>query len=283
MQLSTSNVVVAPSRELLRAAGRIDTAIAAFLKQRPAEAIARERWEAPKHAWTLSNLALRQGQATLALARSDVVFLPGAWATCRAALEAALKASWLMSPDDEWEREARWLALADEDRRFSQHLAVAHPELHDLLEAHAIASFEFLDGIRQLLPGHVSVPSGTPSMEAMAEQAGDGIYNVYRWGSQFVHATDPAVALLYRTYVGTEAVLGEVVCDYQWTQPLRIAWEAVALGMRAVMHATKSQVTIDFAVYHAQLSRHSKSSLGRVLHLRPTHRTKESSHGRFHS
>lgn len=252
--MSVSKVVKAPSRELLRAAGRIDTAIGAILNQRAtSQAIALGRWEAPKHAWTLSNLSLRHGQSTLALARSDVVLLPGAWATCRAALEASLKAAWLVDTDDEWEREARWLALADEDRRFAQHLANVLPDLHELHREHAKSTADFLNGIRLKLPAHVTVPVGTPSVEEMAQQAGDGIYDLYRWASQFVHATDPATALLYRTSRGPEAVFGETVDDYQWVQPLRIAWEAVALGIRAVLHATTREVTIDVDVYHAQV------------------------------
>src|SRR5690242_19547695 len=106
-------IVLEPTRELRRLATRIDFALGQYLTARGNCALT-SVFEAPRHGWTLSNLALRHAEATLVLAKTDMALAPTGWVAARAATETAAKCLWLLQPEDEWQREARWIALLRE-------------------------------------------------------------------------------------------------------------------------------------------------------------------------
>jgi hypothetical protein len=75
------------------------------------------KFESDVEALLLFNLVIRDIEAILTLARTDLVLLPSANVLARAVFEIALKAAWIVQPDDPFDREVRWLAhLAEEER-----------------------------------------------------------------------------------------------------------------------------------------------------------------------
>ena len=97
-----------PTRELRRLVTRIDYGLGQYAAARGTWAL-NSKWEALRYGWSLSNLALRHAESTVTLARTDMALAPSAWVTARAATEAAARCIWLLQPEDEWQREARWL------------------------------------------------------------------------------------------------------------------------------------------------------------------------------
>src|ERR1035437_2191846 len=111
-----SNIVIPPTPEILYIADSVERAIGQFLgvsKTIPPLG----KFESDVEALLLFNLVIRDTEAILTLARTDLVLLPSANVLARAVFEIALKAAWIVQPDDPFDREVRWLAhLAEEER-----------------------------------------------------------------------------------------------------------------------------------------------------------------------
>jgi hypothetical protein len=99
----------------------LDDLAARFLATRRETLPPLGKYEAEVEAQNLFNLAIRDLEGVLALARADLVLLPPALAAARACFEAAVKAAWLIDADDPFDREARWLVhLASEERYYAR-------------------------------------------------------------------------------------------------------------------------------------------------------------------
>lgn len=213
------NVARTPSREMRRLAVRIEAAGNRFARARGSSWL-ETQWEAPRHAWTLSNLALRHLEATALAAKTDVVLLPAGWVTARAAVEAAGRCLWLMEPDDEWQREARWLALLYEGARLGD-----RPEMVGTLQAEVSARTKaFADEVKALLPGGLIVP-GIPAMMSILKGQGDDLAWFYVLSSQYTHAAELATRTT-RSHLGGNAKYGDRADAAEWLLPLWGAWQA---------------------------------------------------------
>jgi hypothetical protein len=209
-----------PTRELRRLATRIDFALGQYLSVRGNSALNSE-FEAPRHGWTLSNLALRHAEATLALAKTDMVLAPTAWITARAALESAAKCLWLLEPDDEWQREARFVAFLTEGVRIKREETEGLPHI----VAQSASIEEFKDGVKaKLLEKRVDVPN-VPSMKNILLAENLGLAQFYVLASQYTHAAELGTRS-YRKDLGTKAVFGEFVAPKDWIQPMWIAYSS---------------------------------------------------------
>jgi hypothetical protein len=169
-----SNMVMPPTPEILHIADLIDRAIGQFLganKTVPPLG----KFESDVEALLLSNLVIRDIEAILALARTDLVLLPSANVLARAAFEIALKAAWMVQPDDPFDREVRWLAhLAEEERLLkavSDSAAKSGGKPAVFKQRHAQIR-NFRTGVARALPAAYSELPGNPGVEGMLANLG---------------------------------------------------------------------------------------------------------------
>jgi hypothetical protein len=227
-------VAIAPSRELVRLATRMEWGMSQYATARGAAASG-SKWEAFRHAWTLSNLTLRHAEATALMARTDVAHLPTAWVTARAATESAAKCLWLITPDDEWEREARWVACLEEGARLATRPQLAGFE--GLLE-NSESLRKFAADVRALLPDGVVIPR-VPSADAMLQTIAPGLAGFYVIASQFMHGAELATQT-FRAHLGNAAEFGERSREDLWVAPLRNSWNAFRSTAREIAAITET-------------------------------------------
>lgn len=207
-----------PTRELRRLVTRIDYGLGRYAAARGNWAL-NSKWEALRYGWSLSSLALRHAESTVMLAKTDMVLAPSAWVTARAATEAAARCIWLLQPEDEWQREARWLALLHEGARLGD-----RKETKDIpaLVAESQLIKEFAEAVTAKLPEGVSVP-GMDSIQSILAAEGSGLALFYVMASQYTHATELATRS-WRVNLGTDADYGEFSGARDWLHPVWMAY-----------------------------------------------------------
>lgn len=259
-----ANVVAEPSRELRRLALRIDVGCGRFLAARGSWALSTQ-WESLRHAWSLSNLSLRNAEATVLLAGSDLVMLPAAWATTRAAVEAAGRCLWLIQPSDVWEREARWLALMEEGARLGE-----REEVRQLSSAapSSQAMRRFVDAVKAKLPDGVVVP-GSPSIQTFLRGEGEALALFYVLASQYVHAAEFGTRQ-WRDGLGVDAGYGEHVNEIDWHWPLWMSWLAFRVTAVRLMEEQGRQITPDLALVDNQIIEAREAFIASTSSEKPT-------------
>lgn len=240
------------AQALKRAAGRVLTSVDLLAGDRTAEPLRQGKFEAPKHAWALSNLVIRHTESTAYLARSDVRLLPAGWVTSRSAMESMLTIAWLLAPDDPWEREARWVLLAEEGVRHYEYLGDSASGLAADNARIAGKIGGFVEAVRAKLTDQVTFPPGMPNVRDRAEGQGPLVYDLYKIASQYTHGTDAALTL-YRRNLGTEAEFGEFIAPYQWVPPLRLAWESAVASISLVAASVGVVIDRDVNVLHSKV------------------------------
>jgi len=211
------------------------------------------RYESEVEALNLFNIAIREIEGVITLARADLVLIPAAFAASRAAFEVAVKAAWLVDSDDPYSREVRWLTHLRGEERYCQRVA---QRLEDLgkdaqafrLRADRLQSFR--QAVAKALPAGYQELPGSPAFEDMLKSlGGNEVYAFYIHASQFIHG-EHAGTWLYRTGgLGTEKRSGEFVRPADWSAPLRLSWLSLVrpgrvllsrLGGKPEMFATAS-------------------------------------------
>lgn len=214
------------TEDLIRACDALDGVISAFLSARQRVA-GFSQYESTAEALNLFNLVIRHVEGVLVLAREDLVLLPAAYASARAALETSTKAAWMVDADDPFVREARWLAhLQEEERVYERAAKRTADDSRDSsgFAARAADLKQLRLGITDKLPTGVSPLKGNPSMEDMlASLDGQHLYALYIYLSQFVHGGH-AATWLYRKGLGTHRSAGEFIGSSNWYIALRICW-----------------------------------------------------------
>ena len=214
-------VVQAPSRELSRLAGRLEWAFVAYASAQGVESLAPE-WEAPRYAWTLSKLIVRHAEATTLMARTDVAHAPSAWVTARACVETAARSLWLLDPDGEWEREARWLAFLKEGARLGKQ---EHVSWLQMVVDRSQQISGFANAVESKLPDGIVVPTRIPTTHQMLAPLDPALDAFYAIASQFTHGAEYATGM-FRSNLGTDAIFGEGSSEADWIIPLRHVWQA---------------------------------------------------------
>lgn len=222
-----TNIVRTPRTELVSVADLLDEAIGDFLTCR-AGLRPEAEWEAPLEAWAISNLMIRNIEAAAILARHDEVLAPAAWANARSVFDAATRILWLLTPDDRFEAEARWITLLVEQERF--HLRMAAVLEHDGAQeasdhrhrASRVRSFH--EGVAARLPATHAVRRRTPPTDQLLRELGvAGMYRLYIEGSQYMHATMAATSMyIDRNEAGRKPT--ESLTALDWILPLRTCW-----------------------------------------------------------
>jgi hypothetical protein len=217
-------VIQPPSSAMHTACDLLDHAVGRFLAAR--ECLQFGRYEADVEASLLFNLVLRHVESVISLARTDLTLLPAAYSVARSAFETATKAAWLVDATDPYVREGRWLAHVAEEERVYERAAERFDSPESKARFHARASRlrEFRTGVQALMPKHVPIPKGNPSLEeACRSIGGEHLYSLYIYLSQFVHGGHCATSL-YRQGLGTEKQIGEFITEGHWYIALRICW-----------------------------------------------------------
>lgn len=228
------NIAREPSREIRRLALRIEQGLGYYLRVRSHTALSTQ-WEAPRHGWALSNLALRHAEAVTLLARTDLVLHAPAWLASRAALEAAARTHWLMAPTDDWVRECRWLALLHEGARFGQRAVFSDAKPFSV---RANDLEEFAHAVHERIPTGYDIP-GIPSVSSLVAELGDSMAGYYILASQFTHSSELATGQ-FRNGLGDIAIYGEHVSASDWVPPLVLSWNAVRMSCSELMATVTS-------------------------------------------
>jgi len=208
-----ATIQVPPTPEILRLTDSIERAIGRFLEARKSIPPL-GKYESEDESVLLFNLATRDVEGILALARTDLVLLPAANVLARAVFEIGLKAAWMVRPDDPFDREVRWLAHLAEEERLLKALSesaakyggnpIVFRQQHDQIR-------DFRTGVARLLPAGYSELPGSPSIEGMLENLGQKqTYSIYRLLAQYVHGGN-ASTWLYRRNFGTLKQIGDFI------------------------------------------------------------------------
>ena len=203
------------------------------------------KFEADIESLLLFNLATSDIDAILTLARTDLLLLPAANILARAAFEIALKAAWIVQPDDPFDREVRWLAYLAEEERMLKAIGEGAAK-----RGGNPASFEerhrqirdFRMGVARALPADYSELPGNPGVEQMLENLGQKqTYTLYRVLAQYVHGGH-ASTWLYRRNFGTLKQIGEFISPLDWRSPLYMAWYNLQVFGESILRSLKSEV-----------------------------------------
>ncbi|WP_405901862.1 DUF5677 domain-containing protein [Streptomyces sp. NBC_00656] len=216
-----------PSLELLQLADTLDDAIGHILQARSG-LVGADEWEAPREAWAMSNLLIRNIEAVLLMARTDEVMVSAAWANARCAFEQGVRIIWLLKPTDRYASEGRWLGFLAEAERFHRLVAEAAEQAPELPNSTAHRELEqkmrhFREQVTAALPAGYA-PKKPPKFESMLREIDAAtMYRFYREGSQYVHGSMWGTAT-YRKNLGTHAVYGDFSTTADWILPLRLSW-----------------------------------------------------------
>ncbi|MFD9744727.1 DUF5677 domain-containing protein [[Kitasatospora] papulosa] len=221
------SIIRPPSAELLYLADTLDDAIAKILDARSG-LVGANKWEAPREAWAMSNLLIRNIEAVLLMARTDEVMVSAAWTNARCAFEQAARIIWLLQPTDRYTSESRWLGFMAEAERFHRLVAEAAEKEPELPSSTAHREIEqvirdFREQVTAVLPAGYA-PQKPPKFEAMLREIdAAAMYRFYREGSQYVHGSMWGTAN-YRKNFGIHAEYGDFSTTADWILPLRLSW-----------------------------------------------------------
>jgi hypothetical protein len=213
-----------PTAAASAACDAIDRVVEAFIFAR--SQLPPSPYEADVEAITLFNLVIRHVEGVIALARTDLVLVPPAYASARAAFETAIKAAWMVDASDPFERETRWLVHLQEEERAHQRIAERSTDatLAARSTQHAKSIREFREGVTQKLPAHVKLLKGNPNLADMSKSIGrENLYLLYIYLSQFAHGGHLATSL-YRQHLGTLKKPGEFIAPTAWHLAFRLCW-----------------------------------------------------------
>ncbi len=227
-----------PTPELASLASYLSGVVAKVVRARDSIAGNGTPWEAPREAWALSNLMVRNIDTVLLLARHGEAHVTAAWANTRTAFEQSVRIIWLLYPADRFHSECRWLTLLAETERFhrlvAEECAQTDPDgaSRHRLRADAIQTFRL--GVAARLPSGYVPDLRMPPVRSMLEELGlEELYHYYREGSQYVHGT-PYGTNVYRKNLGAVAEWGDFASEKDWVLPLRLCWLSLRESMKLV-------------------------------------------------
>ena len=189
-------------------------------------------YESEVEALLVFNLGIRNVEGVIALARHDMVLLPGACHLARAALECCVRAAWLVDDADPIKRDARWIAHLDGEIsaicRSSKRRKKYDANVEAAGEKRRILK-KFRDDVaRELEHRGVQLLKRLPNFKQMLSSiGGDNLYSVYIELSQYTHGGHAATWLYRGAGVGTVKETGEYIQSGQWILPLRVCWLAL--------------------------------------------------------
>lgn len=228
--MTGESIQIEPTAEVLKVVSQIDKGIGRVLKSTASLAPGLGKFEAPIEAWNLLKLVIRYVEGVLTLAREDLVLLPSAIVLSRSAFESSVKLRWLLAPDDDFDREARWLAHLKTEIAFLDKCDKALQERSNSETKFYRAKNslqEFHDDVSDLLPATTSRIKQTPNVYDMLKILGEEErYSMYFTACQYSHSTHFATGM-YRRRTDKGKQLGEFIKPNDWNLSFRISWYAL--------------------------------------------------------
>jgi len=233
-----SQTMIPITPELERVARLHEQLIANFLKARDNTTLGTYEVHHESHA--MIALVIRDVEAVCTLAREDLVLFPPAVVIARSAFELAVRALWMLSPDDVWEQEARWLRHARHSeiefyarvRNFQIQVGERPSRFSDRRRV----AKEFYNAVAEKLdsmfPGKYDMESRPPNFRQMLKSLGqEDLYALYMDSSQFTHGSMVATQVYHRHF-GTKKVMGELISPNDWYMCLQLCWMSLTRAGR---------------------------------------------------
>lgn len=236
--------IMPPPQEVLRVTTLINKAIGRVLNSSyPARDKLTGEFEAPLEAWALLILLVRNVEAILTLAEDDLVLFPSAVVLARSAYESSVKIQWLLAPDDDFDREVRWLAQVKSEIEFLE-------KGEKLLKKWTTSDSRSLRFNRETLehfheqvsklvpPGHKPMAKLPNIYDMLASLGEEKRYHLYVAACQYSHSTHFATGL-YRQGIGIHKQFGEFITPSLWNLAFKTAWYALMSGSFAFVTRNK--------------------------------------------
>lgn len=202
------------------------------------------RYESEVEAYTLQKLVVRQAEATILMARHDLVLLPSAHVTARSCFETHIRIKWMLHPIDPYEREIRWVSHlrtgAEQWGKFER-----NPIVGDFWRSKFGKQKQALDNFAQEISDLLSKdgypnPEKLPNLWEMLKELGQPeLYMFYVWMSAFAHSNFEA-ATIYRKNLGCGKELGEFIDAKDWALPLEIVWKSLFESSRRILELVET-------------------------------------------
>ena len=242
------NPVLKPTPQVLAACDHCDKLIGAYLggvKSRPQSF---GRYESEVEYFTLMKLMLRHFESILALAREDLVLAPSATVIARVLFETSIKARWMLTPIDPFEREGRWIQFFQsgivqaEKLKKSEHTP---PQVVELLNKKHMDYVYFYDAIKDALlsRGYTTGKSIPKVKEMLEELAEPHLYDDYIYLSAYTHSNYEA-AILYKKYLGETKQIGEFTSMSDWVMPIDIAYKAFYYAAKVFLQLVEADMNL---------------------------------------
>ena len=159
------------------------------------------RYEADTAAASLIILVTSNAWAVHDLGVISPTRYPAAASCARCAFEVGAVAAWLLSPDDPFEREGRWLGWFEANERFytnlSRDLTTISDDLAAAMQRTATHYCDWRTQIEARLPRGRAAKK--PSLPVILKELGfSKLYMAYRGISQVVHAEPDAIQLVHK-------------------------------------------------------------------------------------
>jgi hypothetical protein len=183
------------------------------------------KYEADMEAYKLLLLATKHAKSVITLAYSETGFEPSGSVLARACQEAGTRALWLLSPNDPFERESRWIthiiSEADARRRIEEMMGRGNEGSQSVRS--------FASAVKDKLPNGYEPPKKLPNIRAMLESIGHvEKYLVYIRSSQFSHGTSYGTGVFQKN-LGTEKQIGNFEEVEFWELTIGTCWWFVIL------------------------------------------------------
>jgi hypothetical protein len=185
-------------------------------------------FEANDEALNLMKLATRHVSGVVSIARAGYLLLPAAEVAARAAYEASVRVAWMLSPEDPFDREARWAThLLGEITYLEKEIQEGEVMGIDTssTQQRRDGLLEFCDAVSRLLVQRGHPPKrGLPPIPDMLKEIGERkTYPIYSLLCQTAHGGHYSTWIFRSGGVGTNKIRGDFVTDQKWGIPLAIA------------------------------------------------------------
>lgn len=182
-------------------------------------------YEADRESILMMWLLMRHVESVIALARRDLILLPGAYLSARVAFEIGIKILWMLDPEDPFKREVRWLTHLRTEEDFHRKIA---NEIGQSASNRADLIGSFRTSVERKLPPKYQLLKQLPNFREMLISIGEERkYSLYIILSQYIHSTHAATGL-YRQNLGNSIIISDETSPTHWNIPLSACYFGLA-------------------------------------------------------
>jgi hypothetical protein len=186
------------------------------------------KFESHDEALNLMMLATRHVLGVVAIARAGYLLLPAAEVIARAAYEASVRAAWMVSPEDPFDREARWAThLLGEVIYLEKEILEGKAMGIDMSSSEQRKGLlsDICDAIsRELVERGHPPKRGLPPIPQMLKDIDERrTYPLYSLLCETAHGGHYSTWIFRGAGLGTEKIRGDFITDDKWKLPLAIA------------------------------------------------------------